>query len=1103
MTHRTPLRIDWICGLLILATTPAFGQSDKRGRFFETKIRPILIDHCYDCHGGDPDSIQNDLDLTTASGLRRGGQSGRVVIPGEPRKSLLILAIQHSEPDLQMPKDRLPRTVIRDFEKWVNDGAFDPRKDTNVDTPKRTLATNASDYDFTDGRKHWAYQPMRRPSIPETISRDGPVSPIDRFVFARQQRNGIKRSAPANKRQLLRRVTFNLTGLPPTENEIRDFLTDTSANAFEKVVDRLLDSNSYGEHWGRHWLDVVRYADSNGGDDNIGYPNSFQFRDYVIRSFNTDKPFNRFVQEQIAGDLLDDFRDDTERFDALTGTGFWMLGSKVLDLKDHEARSLSIIAEQLDVMGTAFMGQHIGCARCHDHKFDPIPTRDYYALAGILKSSRIMDATDTRGHFMIQRPLATQTELAAYEKARAAIEVVENELEDTAVAASEKVRRQRIADFARYLPLADLLRRDIKDAEWIKRNAKEKELDWRVLERVRDFLHPDRVDMAHIFAVWNAFADEFHTAEKPTPQRLRPIEEALTARSKAEPETVSVLTLQTLQPAPPESLAQLAKRYARLFGRLDASLDDHLDFYTLRSELDLLLHKFGDLQAGSREALKEIAELTTQTKSLLPPLQRVESRLEAIAGSGILKNVAAVRTGLQSSLELQAEARTKLSGGKTEEAQDQIRHGLETLRKAQERIKRLPEDREERLQVLVDVVRFENISRLLRSPHDSPFVRDAEDEEKLYDVKTLSRLRELREQLSRLLDRSPPTPAWAMAIRESEELVDLPVHYRGSHLTKAEKPVARGFLRVTDHIFPAKGLAGDQSGRLELARWLTHPHHPLTSRLIVNRIWQWNFGNGIVETSNNFGTRGVEPSHPALLDYLATQFIELGWSVKKLNREILLSQTWRLSTDAHASEADKDPENRFLWRMNRRRLEAEAIRDAMLAVSGRLDPRMSGRVDEYNPGRGERDRFVFREGAAWFELKEKLFIAPRRSVYLPVIRNALNPMLAIFDYTDASAPVGKRNATVVATQALLMMNSAFVVTQAEAFAERILQEVSTDETARINSAFVRAYGRPPRASEVADAAAFLTAMEVRTKPKFAWARFCHVLFANSEFIYVE
>ena len=600
---------------------------------------------------------------------------------------------------------------------------------------------------------------------------------------------------------------------------------------------------------------------------------------------------------------------------------------------------------------------------------------------------------------------------------------------------------------------------------------------------------------------------------------LDQLSQSLRQRSKEDPGSVSSYTLTMLEPGPPASLVELAARYQKLFLTLDELLKAHLDFYLLREELDsqrLAQEKNTEIPENTKlsDPLKEQTKLTQQSCAIATKLDNIEIRLGASSGSGVLKNLKAVKDHLQEAIKAQQEAQEKLLDGKARESVELRRQAHDFLEQASQRIQKLPKKHEERIHNFVDKVRLEGISRLLLIGDDSPFILTQKAEEQRYSEDRRSQIAKLRKNIENLKAQAPSQPSWAVAIREAEEMVDLPVHLGGNHLTKVDTPTPRGFLRMTDHLVKPPRPPENQSGRLELARWLTDASHPLTARVMVNRIWQWHFGTGLVDTPNNFGIRGGQPSHPMLLDYLATRFIELDWSVKKLNREIVLSNTYQLSTEHHAGKAEKDTDNKMFWRMKQRRLEVEPIRDALLALGGNLDLTMGGRVSQYKPGRGDRDRFVFSEGATWFRLKEELYIAPRRSVYLPVIRNALFPMFSVFDYADASAPIGNRSSTVLATQALLMMNSSFVIEQAERFARELLKDSLISEDHRIETAFIRAYGRAPNRTEMTDAKRFLKAMRQQASSQtsendlvpideFAWSKFTHVMVSASEFIYID
>ena len=1044
MIRTTHFALTWLVAVGTVAGAAEIDPADLE--FFESKIRPVLVERCYACHGDDPAKIRGGLVLLDAEGLRAGGDSGAVIVPGSPEDSLMIEAL-HYEGLTQMPPDgKLPASVIADFEQWIRRGAPDPRTGAGQTV---VAARAAETFDYGPGREHWAYRRIEDPEAPKVENEAWIRQPIDRFILAGLEDQGLTPVAPADKRTLLRRATFDLIGLAPSEAEIEDFLADQSPDAFARVVDRLLASPHYGERWGRHWLDVARYADSNGLDENIGFPNAFRYRDYVVDSLNRDKPFNRFVHEQIAGDLMP-AETDAQRFEQITATGFLMLGPKVLAEQDIDKMLIDIVDEQVNTVGRAFLALPVGCARCHDHKFDPIPTADYYAMAGVLRSTATM--SDAAGMRWLERPLIPEDELAEYEAAQKLVAEAREKVDEVVREQNDVLRGPRRAALAEYLlaveeaypnwsaTLGRFGRADDDEAkqekarQTIVRVAGDRGLEAPVLERwVRAFyryregppVEGDAPSPGAVFVIWNAYAAA-------SPDRYEQVTEDLRAIIASEKVLTAPLTRGLVRGPAPKTLEEVAWRYASLFATIEIAWEEHLMRLGLKDEDDLAPGDF-----------------------------------------------------------------------------------------------RLPREQEE-------------LRWLVYSGYFCIPCLDQKEEEKLYPPEALERLAELRAEVERLEDASPPAPPYAMAVDEAK-IVDLPVHIRGSHLNLAEKPEPRGFLKVTDHLVPPPPVAGGASGRLELARWITHPEHPLTARVIVNRVWHWHFGRGIVDTPSNFGAIGSEPTHPELLDWLARRFVEGGWSLKNLHRDIMLSSTYLLSSDYDAANAAVDEENRLLWRMNRRRLEIEPIRDTLLQLAGRLDLTMGGRVEEFN-ARG----YVFGEEGPLG--KADVYVAPRRSIYMPVVRTAIYRIFAGFDFGDASDSVGDRSETVVPRQALLMMNSPFVEEAALGFAQQLLALEDASAEDRIATAFVRAYGRPADDVEIADGVAFLEEMRAtcaantgcargaqaggRTlgapasppaseedAPRsgdrtaaldpaeaaeiYAWTRLAHVILAASEFIYIN
>jgi hypothetical protein len=891
-------------GMILLATAldlrSAVSSEVGGMEFFEKQVRPVLVERCYECHSTDQ-KIKGGLALDSRDGTLKGGDSGPALAPGNPEKSRLIGAVRYQDHDLQMPpKKRLSDNEIRTLETWVKMGAPDPRN-------KATVTNTVRPIDVKEGRKFWSFAPLSRVQPPHV---PGVESPIDAFVGAKLAEHRLPSAPPSDKRTLLRRATFDLTGLPPTPQEMEVFLADTSPEAFARVVENLLASPQYGERWGRHWLDVVRYADSNGMDENVAFGHAWRYRDYVVRALNEDKPYDTFLIEQLAGDLL------PRSEDSLVATGFLALGARVLAEPDVQKLEMDIIDEQIDTLGKAFLGMTLGCVRCHDHKFDPISQEDYYGLAAIFRSTRSLSHEKMGAiKYWYEHSLATPAEQALKKETDDRLKQKQAQLTALISKARAEAKRKTEVQAADYLAAACLLTADasLKDAA---------------------------------------------TAAKP--DGLRP-EIILSCRNYIEQHRDLTLFAHWWAQHPGKNAQAVRDHYGSLFSKA-------------------LESKTGPVYAA-----------LTDPKGFLA----------------------------------------------------------------------LP-------------------------------VKDAE----ALDPTELAPISILRKDISQLEAARPELPA-AMGVAEAKVVRTLPIHIRGSHLSLG-KPVERGFPEVMRTGFSNPILSEKQSGRLELARWLTSSENPLTARVMVNRLWRWHFGQGIVSTTENFGTTGSKPSHPELLDWLARRFIEGGWSIKDLHRQIMLSATYQrgshlteLPTDANDPRV-VDPENKFLWRANIQRLEAEQIRDAMLATCGWLNPEMGGKTI---PLRNR--EFVFNHTSKDATTYEN----PRRTLYLPVIRNHLYDVLEQFDYPDPTTPSGSRHSTVVAPQALLMMNAPIVQEAAKRLARRLLKIAVPDE--RVVEAYSLLYGRPPQAQEIADALGYVDEFGKTETPDRSWALLCHALYASNEFLYLR
>ncbi len=782
------------------AAAPTAGQVE----FFEKRVRPLLVDACYECHKAGGKKIGGGLLLDSRAGIIKGGDSGAAIAPGDPDASLLIQAVRHSDATLTMPpKKKLPAEAIAVLEEWVKMGAPDPRTE---DTVAALKASSAIDWD--KARQWWSFKPVAAPKPPDVQAKAWPKTDLDRFVLAKVEAAGLKPAVDAEKRALLRRATFDLIGLPPTPEEVDAFVNDTSANAFAKVVDRLLESPRHGERWGRHWLDVVRYADTAGDNSDFPIPQMYRYRDWVIAAINRDLPYDQFIREQLAGDLLP-AKSDQERHEKIIATGYIAnarrFGSRVDDYPQHLT-----IEDTIDNVGRAFLGLSVSCARCHDHKFDPIPTTDYYGMYGVFQSTRY---------------------------------------------------------------------------PWpgIELDQKQKDLVPLVSDEIA------------------GAATKAHQEEK----------------------------------------NRLDQEVKRLEGAVKES-------------------------AGDEKKLRE--------------------------------------------------------------------KELEAAKKAVDK------------------------------------------------------------------HRSTPLPfEQAYAVLDAKKIEDATVQFKGDPAKPGER-VRRRFLTA---LHGDKVAVDDKSsGRAQLADWLASKENPLTARVMANRIWLHHFGKGIVPTPNDFGKQGKAATNPELLDYLASRFVESGWSMKAMHRLIMNSRTYQLSSARSEEALAKDPANELLSSFPRRRLDAEAVRDTLLALGGNLDlaeagphpfpPQTEWKFTQHNPFKA-------------------VYETPKRTVYLMTQRIQRHPFMAIFDGPDPAASTAQRTSSSTPLQALFLLNDKLVHEQSKHFAERVLKE-GADDAERSRRAYLLALARPATKAELASGSLFLTAVRAKLIEKQtaldqldreAWQAYARVLFRLNEFVYVD
>ncbi|CAN5875098.1 PSD1 and planctomycete cytochrome C domain-containing protein [soil metagenome] len=831
-------------GLLIFCFTSVPAQASPADdadafKFFEAEVRPILVEQCLKCHG--PDQQKGGLRLDSLAAMLEGGKTGSAVLPGDLEESLLVEAVRYEGFEMP-PTGPLPAEQVEILVRWVEQGAHWPGPGGEASGPEPVVREFITDED----RAFWTFQPVVDPEVPDVSESLGTIrNPIDRFILDRLVAEGLTPAEEADKRSLIRRATFDLHGLPPTPEEVEAFLADDAPDAFENLIDRLLDSPQYGERWARHWLDLVRYAESNGYRADEYRPHTYRYRDYVIDSFNNDKPYDQFVREQIAGDEL--LPDDPI---GKVATGYLRLWVYESNQRDVEAQWAAILNDVTDVTADVFLGLGMGCARCHDHKYDPILQKDYFRLQ---------------------------------------------------------------AFFTPILPRDDLT------------------------------LLPDPgPGVLEQQAAW----------------------EVATAEIRAE-------------------MADLEKSHR---------------------------------EKAARSAIEKfIPQMQAMIRKPIDERDPREHQLAELAYRQVL-------------MEFDKQGRPK--SGEAKERWDELNEKL---------------------------AEFDHLKPDLGPP-----------------VETIS-------------DVGPVPPPTIIPGDRSEE------------------DIAPGFLTLLDpepaEITPPTGWPSTTGRRTVLADWLTRPDNMLTTRVIVNRLWQYHFGRGLVETASDFGRLGEPPTHPELLDWLTSRFLEQGWSLKSMHRLIMTSATYRQTALRPTPDEARmvDPGNLLLWRMPIRRLEAEPIRDAMLVVSGELDDKMGGPAVEASK--------------------------TRRTIYTKVLRNKRDPLLDAFDGADGFLSTSRRNVTITPTQSLLLINGPWVLKRAEAFSKRLLKDKSLDDQSRIELAYSLAFSRGPEPEETADALAFLrdpvggqsialnspkdcepeeanSEAEAEIRPE-AWVDFCHALLNSNEFLYVD
>ncbi len=931
-----------------------------QAEFFEKKIRPLLAAKCQKCHSADAQVA--GLDMSSAAGFARGGESGALINKDKPEESRLLKVISYDENPKMPPTGKLKNDEIEAITAWVKMGA--PWPGAAPAAAAKTWPKNSSVRSFTDDEKQfWAFQPMRDFAPPQVKNSAWAKSPIDNFILAKLEEKGLQPAPAADKLTLLRRATFDLTGLPPTVKEMNDFLADTAPDAFKKVVERLLASPRYGERWGRHWLDVARYADSTGNDEDHRYPHAWKYRDYVIQAFNDDLPYDQFVREQLAGDLLPAADGGEVNRRGIIATGFLSLGAKAIAQQDKVKMLYDVYDEQVDVTSKAFLGLTVACARCHNHKFDPILTKDYYAMTAMFASTKSFSNWESHVSVPLEKPLVPKAEFEKYLAAKKALaekdKRVRLAMEDITDAVKEpivKANMPRLAEFmlaARkvYQPSTTLAATKLASAK-LEDIAAQTKLPTDLLKKWVEYLKPsDKI---------RGYLNEWNEAK-------------------------------------PDKLSEVALAYQTRFQKRHADLEEKL--LKWRPEY--------------QKALAENKALPDK-----PKLEAGEDRFfdDVYFGGGPFSVSPRERRNATATA-------PKDKGSFTDEQWTQ----LEALRKESEALKKS----------------------------------------------------------------APPEPEMACAIEDGEP-VKQKVFIRGDYNAHGDD-APPSFPAILEKYNTNPTFKG--SGRLQFAEWLARPEHPLTSRVLVNRVWQGHFGEGLVRTPDNFGKMGEKPSHPELLDFLARQFSKNGYSIKALHRLMMLSSTYQMASDNIAAmEADQD--NRLLSRFSRRRLSIEEMRDGLLAIDGTIDLTMGGSLQSGRGTDGETSQ-------------GRLSVNPetlkRRSVYIPLRRANLPTLLNLFDFGDATTMTGKRQLTNVATQALFWLNSEFLTERSVEITKGLLSEKNNAD--RVATAYLRVLNRQASAEEIAHGLSYLAAFTQKfagdKAEAKAWQSFCRILMASNDFIYVD
>ncbi len=1116
---------------LIATTSSAESMVSKASpedlAFFESKIRPVLSQYCFDCHGAEKQ--KGGLRLDHIQTILSGGDSGPALIAGDPAGSRIGIAIGYGNVDLQMPpKGKMPDAAATLLLEWITRGA---------PWPDEALPENKSaveDFDLEKRRdEHWAWQPITDPTPPTVEDARFQGNPVDQFLQAPREAQGLATAPETDRRTLIRRAYFTITGLPPTPQAVEDFVNDTRPDAYERVLDELLADNAYGERWGRHWFDLVRYSDTHGHEGDYPIRHAWTYRDYVIRAINEDVPYDQFVREHIAGDLLESPRHHPEDGynESILATGFWFMHQATHAPVDVQQDQADRVDNQLDVMSKAFLGMTVSCARCHDHKFDAISARDYYAMAGHLYSARQSIAFLDPGQKIHSGTLTRRALLREQRRAiRATIDGVPA-IDDQPIAPYLMGAAKSIYDTPKPsdgVPMPEAKADGEPKAAKpvgrpIEKVAEELGLDANLLGRWRAALVEPEVNLpSHPLFVWNQLAQ---SARSVNTRQFLERARALGVETTSPPEVVpdpSNRTFATFDDGtfegwfpsgdafgkePTHDVAWTpiqGELYPVQAGVVHSGLDsEHLQGI-LRSPNFTIDCDYIHFRVAGRNARMRLVidgyQLTPDNGLLFGDTLRDTGDTH---GSFIWitmgKQVGKYR-GREAYIELIDESDGYIAVDEiilSDSPTPPPAHGLQQADLIGESItikSLLMDDLALRLEGVFRAAWKQNETAPLRA--ENPWTALLLRRGLWWPADTVARREEMRVALNSS-DEEIVGPVKAL-VATAGTPEDALYFIRGDH-RNTDGTVERAFLTA----LAPEGL-NEANDRLALADKMVNPANPLTSRVYVNRVWHHLFGTGLVPSTDNFGALGQRPSHPELLDYLATRFMENGWSTKDLIKVLMLTETYRMSSVPVSPESEtQDPANVLLHRMPVLRLEGEAIRDSLLALGGNLNTTMYGpSVPAYIPPFGRNRRSPSVSGPMDGDR--------RRTVYLEVRRNHLLPIAMAFDMPVPDTTIGNRTVSNLPAQALIMMNDAFVVEQARVLSERLLGNAPENFDAVIDRLFEIALARFPRDEERNTLSQFVAAQaHLYDVPEAdAWqdsrilADLCHTVFMLKEFIYI-